>query len=31
MCMGHEGSGLHGGGVNEINGLGNIKRWWVTG
>ena len=28
---GHEGSGLHGGGDNEINGLRNIERWRGNG
>ena len=29
--MGHEGSGLHGGEGNEINGLRNIERWRGNG
>ena len=28
---GHEDSGLHGGGDNEINGLRNIERWRGNG
>ena len=31
MCMGHEGSGLHGGRGNEINGLRNVERWRGNG
>ena len=31
MCMGHEGSGLHGEGGNELNVLRNIERWRGNG